>query len=311
VRPSRSTLSAICLAVIAIAAPALGVVDAESAVVPVTVEGCEGVEEDLVRATVTLEMRVMGAGGGAIGWTGWPAVRVTCTGEQARIELRSTADAATSERILDLSGFPVQARARLLAVEISVLLTPAVEHAPPPMPQVSPHVAPPVPAPPLARPIVELGASVQRLGRPQVFGAGLDLALRWPVRSRFSLLADLRATTASWAAAPGTVRARDFSLGVGGLFGGVWRRMGWGVGPGLRAGYVWLQWQRAFGGTWWGPTGTAMVAFVLSPRWWAGARVEAGYVVRAVDGALDPQGMQVISLSGPWVSAALTVGLAF
>jgi len=57
--------------------------------------------------------------------------------------------------------------------------------------------------------------------------------------------------------------------------------------------------------------GTAMVAFVLSPRWWAGARVEAGYVVRAVDGALDPQGMQVISLSGPWVSAALTVGLAF
>ena len=127
-RPIRRTLWALALGLIASAVPARGMADTASAV-PVTVDGCDGVDENLVRTMVALEMRVMGGGDGAIRW---PAVRVTCTGEQARIELRSTTNATTSDRPLDLTGFPVQARARLLAVEISVLLAPLLEQSAPP-----------------------------------------------------------------------------------------------------------------------------------------------------------------------------------
>ena len=245
-RPRRRTF-ALGLGIIVAAVPARGMAAAESAV-PVTLDGC-AVVEDHVRDMVALEMRVLGGGDRAIRW---PAVHVSCTGEQARIQLHSTASPAMIERTLDLTGFPAQTRARLLAVEISVLLAPLLEpvvEATPP-----PTIPPPVPVVPPARPRphVELGAGLQRLGQPRTFGPGLALGFLWPLHPRFLLRGDLRATMASFTVASSTVRARDLALGVAGLFGSSTGGTWWGIGPGLRAGHVWLRWQKAFDGTWWG-----------------------------------------------------------
>jgi hypothetical protein len=281
----------------------------------VAIDPCVGVDGPRVGEMVALELRMLGR-------VRPPAahVRATCRGGHMVLTVDDGAGLG-GERILDLASFPLRGRARLLALEISEMLSPGPEetHARPLPPPAAPPAAAVVFAPaPRAR--IELGVlmAAERGGQPQRTGAALALAISYRARRHLALVGEARVGAGSWDTPLGAVDRRSVSA-ASALLATLERGAGWvGAGLGVRAGLVGLRGRppansavrsEEEGGATWGPLATLAGAYPIVGRALASVRAEIGLVARAIVGTV-PAGADV-AVSGPWLSIAAGLGWRF
>jgi hypothetical protein len=296
----------------------------------VRVDDCPADLSDRMAAVVRLEVRVLlreRAGSAAF----VDKVSVRCDGDAVRID--AMAGDAGRGSVVDLHAIAEEHRARavgLAAAEVVDALCNDVEGdgaplASPAVPTADRVENAPARAASGGRPAaaLALGAVIERAGRPGVLlgGGRAELALR---------LGPLFASVIEAQGVTGEARTADAPVGVRAASGAAYLLVGtsagrasWGLGPGARAGWVSLEGRpspdagfdaSSVSAGWAGLAARARGVYVFGgeggPVPFAALEADAGVVLAAVRGTLDGS-RRVFSWDGPWLSLALSAGVAF
>jgi hypothetical protein len=214
---------------------------------------------------------------------------------------------------LELEDTRAEARPRLLALAVAELIatsrlerTPAVAR----VPVVSPvrHREP--------TSSLWIAAGVLRAHEPAVWSPALTAGAAHDI-GPIELAGDLELDWGGRTTAEATVGARSLSLSVVPTLPLMAGRFGWGLGLGLRAGYVWLEATpreqtligQKLSGVFVAPILQSAHYLRLSGPWFARLALEAGYVAKTVRG-LDADGNALLEVRGLRVGALLGLGLS-
>jgi hypothetical protein len=277
------------------------------------VDACTGIDPTRLADLLALELRVlMETEPGA----GPPATRasVGCgNGTTLLLRVFDSAEVLASASTLDGRAYPLEGRARAVALVLSEMIVRRRAAAPP-----SPRPTPPAPAPRTSSFELGLLAGFQRLGRPPETAPAVDAIFGWHVRPWLTFHTGARGTTASFDTTPGRVWAPSLSATFALSLDRVRDRTRFGVGAGVRGGWVWLRGDpatgsasgRRFDGAWWGPCVLATASQRIFGRLLVVLHAEGGYVARPVVGQVRPPAPaapQDVAIDGPWVRVAAGV----
>jgi hypothetical protein len=248
-------------------------------------------------------------------------VRVACSAQRATVTLESS---STSNEV-DLVATRPAAWPRLLALSVSEIVIESRARVAPPRATVLPAL--PVSRAPARSPSMPeqsavarlfAGLALRRAVRPATWLTGPELGVELELSHHFSVGADMRAEFGStdtdlakvgWVSASGALIA---------LVGGSVGRWGFGVGPGLRAGYLRLSptvrepgaTGHRVSGAWGGPELVLRARYDLGARWFAVGSVDSGIVTAPVTGLVNGQ-QRLVDTGGGWISLVLGGGVAF
>jgi hypothetical protein len=294
--------------------------------------GCTGVDEKEVRRLLAIELR------SAVRADDDPAtnpatvrVQVTCSVERSEIAVDDALTGKRLQRTIELSTTVPTARARLLALAASELVSASWIEL-----DVEPRAAVPglgTPPRKAARQIVASVLEGRRRPEPErlrllatgalqalftgagaLWGGGLRLGrdeahhLGWTV--------DVQAVHGSWSQAVGSISIDALSVGAGLWLHHSWSRWSFRGGPGLRGGAVRMSGNPAdprvligqtFWGPWLGPEATVAFDVVITRRFMVGIAVDVGYVV--VETQARANGTPAVGMDGPWLGAQVGIGI--
>lgn len=291
------------------------------------VDACTGIDTTRVADLLALELRVlMETEGGA----GSPTARasVGCgNGTVLLLRVFDSAQVPTSASSLDGTAYPIEVRARAVALALSAMIVRGRAGAPRAAPATSLSAEPTPPSPPPLTPrssSFELGllAGFQRFGRPQISAPGVDVIFAWHVGSWLTFHSGARGTTASFDTAQGRVSAPTLSATLAVSLDRVRGGSRVGVGAGVRGGWVWLRGDpatgsasgRRFDGAWWGPCVLVAASQRILGRLLVVLHAEGGYVARPVVGQVrppTPAAPQDVAVAGAWARAGAGVAWPF
>jgi len=280
-------------------------------------DGCTALDRDELLKLLAVEFQTLNVQPS----TPRERVRVACSARRATVTLESS---STSNEV-DLAATRPAAWPRLLALSVSEIVIESRARVAEPRATATP-VEPALRTPPstAARPEKNsstrlfAGLALRRAVRPATWLTGPELGVAFELSHHFSVGADVRAELGStdtdvakvgWVSASGALVA---------LVGGSVGRWGFGVGPGLRAGYLRLSptvrepgaTGHTVSGVWAGPELVLRARCDFGARWFALGGVDSGIVTAPVTGLVNGQ-QRLVDTGGGWLSAVLGGGVAF
>jgi hypothetical protein len=247
-------------------------------------------------------------------------VHVACAPQRAVVTL----EAGDTSNEVDLAATAPAVWPRLLALSVSEIVIESRARVVPAAP-----IAPPEPIAPLTRKLPEnieddrrfrlfAGGALRRAVRPSTWLSGPELGVAFELNRHFSLVADLRLELGQTSTALANVDWVSASGALVALIGGSMGHWDFGVGPGVRLGYMRLSPQvrvttatgHSVSGVWSGPELVACTRYALDARWFALGGVDSGVVTAPVTGLVNGE-QRLVDTGGAWVSALLGAGVVF
>jgi hypothetical protein len=321
--PIRLLLRALLVAALAATRSALAA-EPPLASLPVVleVEGCEPLDERELFDLLSVEFKTLGVTTGAHP----ERLKVECRGTRALVTLRSSsAESAALAIRLDMAATMPAARSRLLALAISELVVEGRSRDVEPQPlrtedarslPTEAHVL--VPPERLLDPAIVGAASLRYAAGPATWLVGAAIGAELPLSSVFCAGFDARAESGSTDTVLAKVGWTSLSAGAALLAGGRLRHLGWGLGPGFRAGHLRLAATPTIPvargasvvGLWAGPLLAARARYDLAGRAYVHAGFEVGWTIAPVTGNVS-DGRPLMDVSGVWSLLTAGMGLAF
>jgi len=286
---------------------------------PISLEldGCQALDQGELDKLLAMEFRTLGV----LPTLPPERVRVDCAAQRAIVTLES----ANASNEVDFTATAPSAWPRLLALAVSeIVIESRARGAAPSAPKTTSRPLAKGPHAPThtsqKRQIFRVfaGATVRRALRPATWLTGPELGVAVELNRYFSLAADLRLELGRTETALARVDWVSTSGALVALAGGNMGRWSFGVGPGMRVGYLRLSPQvqvanatgHAVSGVWGGPEMQARARFVLSARGFVFGGVDSGFITTPVIGLVDGE-RRLVDTSGVWLSATLGAGLLF
>ena len=292
---------------------------AEPPLLPIGLEldGCQALDQGELDKLLAMEFRTLGV----LPTQPPERVRIDCAAQGAIVTLEST----NTSNSVDFAATTPSAWPRLLALAVSeIVIESRARGATPSAPRTTSRRLAKAPRASAhtsqeGRQFrVFAGVAVRRALRPATWLTGPDLGVALELNGYFSLAADLRLELGHTETALASVDWVSTSGALVALGGGKVGHWSFGVGPGVRVGYLRLSPQvqvanatgHSVGGVWGGPELQARAWFGLGARGFVFGGVESGFITTPVIGLVNGE-RRLVDTGGVWLSATLGAGLLF